>query len=385
MGPPLHAIIAMVLLIGNYPLDRQESMLRFATMMLDGLTSAGVAAELIQPQPVFGNFRFAGQFVAKWLGYIDKFLLFPRRLKAKLRAAPTLVHICDHSNAAYTGRIKSVPVLITCHDLLAVRGGLGDDTDTPASFAGKFLQRWILAGLRDATAIVCDSEATCDDARRLVTGGGDRPILRVVTLGLSYPYQKLPRDEARGRIAVVSGLKLDLPFVLHVGSNLRRKNREGILRIFARCKDEWPGQLVFAGDPLSQSLSALADSLGIPERIIQVPRPGNELLEALYNCAAVFLYPSRFEGFGWPIIEAQACGCPVVCSSAGPMAEVAGDSALLHVPDDEEGFAADLVRLLDPEEQIRWSRKALENAKRFTATRMISDYRDLYRSLAPTC
>jgi hypothetical protein len=67
------------------------------------------------------------------------------------------------------------------------------------------------------------------------------------------------------------------------------------------------------------------------------------------------------------------------------MAEVAGDSALLHNPDDEEGFAADVVRLLDPEERSEWSRKALENSKRFAATRMISDYCDLYRSLAPTC
>jgi glycosyltransferase involved in cell wall biosynthesis len=67
------------------------------------------------------------------------------------------------------------------------------------------------------------------------------------------------------------------------------------------------------------------------------------------------------------------------------MADVAGAGALLHEPDDEEGFVADLLRLADPEERRRWTAKALENARRFSAARMISEYRELYRSLAPAC
>jgi glycosyltransferase involved in cell wall biosynthesis len=67
------------------------------------------------------------------------------------------------------------------------------------------------------------------------------------------------------------------------------------------------------------------------------------------------------------------------------MADVAGAGAMLHEPDDEEGFAADLLRLADPEERRRWTAKALENARRFSAARMISEYRELYRSLAPAC
>src|SRR5687767_15741632 len=114
----------MILLIGNYPLDRQQSMQRFAMMMLQGLTAAGVSAELIQPAPFFGRFRYAGGFIAKWLGYLDKFFLFRRTLAKKLRERPALVHICDHSNAMYARAIDGVPVVVTCHDLLAVRGGL---------------------------------------------------------------------------------------------------------------------------------------------------------------------------------------------------------------------------------------------------------------------
>ncbi|MDQ6655900.1 MAG: glycosyltransferase family 1 protein, partial [Verrucomicrobiota bacterium] len=128
-----------ILLIGNYPPDRQQSMLRFGSMMLEGLAAAGVRAELIQPLPLLGKFGAAGAFVAKWLAYADKFIFFPRRLQARLRRspAPALVHICDHSNAMYTEQVRGIPVVVTCHDLLAVRGALGDETDTPASRTGK--------------------------------------------------------------------------------------------------------------------------------------------------------------------------------------------------------------------------------------------------------
>ena len=70
----------MVLLIGNYPADNQPSMHRFAMMMLDGLTAAGVPVELIRPQPYLGRFRYAGNSIAKWLAYIDKFILFRTQL-----------------------------------------------------------------------------------------------------------------------------------------------------------------------------------------------------------------------------------------------------------------------------------------------------------------
>jgi len=127
----------MILLIGNYPLDRQQSMQRFAMMLLAGLKTSGIPAELIQPSAFFGRFRYAGKFVAKWLAYLDKFVLFPRTLAKKLRERPALVHICDHSNAMYARASCDVPVVVTCHDLLAVRGALGEDTGCPASATGK--------------------------------------------------------------------------------------------------------------------------------------------------------------------------------------------------------------------------------------------------------
>ncbi|HEY4281610.1 MAG TPA: glycosyltransferase family 1 protein [Chthoniobacterales bacterium] len=371
----------MVLLLGNYPPDQQQSMQRFSTMMLDGLTARGIETELFCPQPRLGNFHLLGRFVSKWLGYIDKYIFFPSQLRKRVASrSQVVVHICDHSNAVYVNNCAPASVVVTCHDLLAVRGGLGEDTDCPATLTGRFLQRWILRGLGRAAAIVCDSTATASDARRLLRKDGSEWI-KVVLLGLNYPYKKLSTDTVRSRLAGFPSLDLDRPFVVHVGSNLRRKNRDGALRIVARVKDKWSGQIVFAGEPLDRELREMADGLGIADRIVEIGNPTNEVLEALYNSAAALLYPSRFEGFGWPVIEAQACGCPVICSTSGPLPEVAGDAGLFHAVEDEAGFATDLVRLTDPAERARWSEKGLANAKRFSTPKMVDEYVAIYRQL----
>lgn len=372
----------MVLLIGNYPADDQPSMHRFATMMRDGLNAAGVPAELIQPRPFFGCFRYAGSFVAKWLAYIDKFVLFRWLLRGKLKCSPRLVHICDHSNAMYAQQIRGIPVVATCHDLLAVRGALGEKTDCPASFTGKLLQRWIVSGLKTATAISCVSQATLNDARRLLAQQNGKPRLEMISLGLNYSYRQLSLPEARARLADYPMLQSGTPFVLHVGSNLPRKNRPGVLRIFAKSSDRWGGLLVCAGEPLSNPLKALARQLGVLDRVIEVPNATSELLEALYNYAIALLFPSTFEGFGWPIAEAQACGCPVICTDRAPMTEVVGAAGLIHAVEDEAGFAADLIRLTDFNERQRWGAKGFENARRFSSERMIAKYCELYRSVA---
>lgn len=371
----------MVLLIGNYSADQQQSMQRFNAMMLQGLEAAGIHAILIRPQPFLGRFRAAGRFISKWLGYIDKYVFFPFHLRRTLAARPQIVHVCDHSNAVYVKRCGDFPVLVTCHDLLAVRGGLGEQTDSPASITGRILQRWILLGLHRANALACISKATARDAERLVDRTNGRPQIDVVYLGLNYPYRKLDPEVARARLAQIRGIDLDLPFVLHVGSNARRKNREGVLRIFSRCRKEWDGQLVFAGDTLTPQLYALATELGVSKNVVRVDNPSNDVLETLYNCALAFLYPSRFEGFGWPVIEAQACGCPVVCSNVGPLPEAAGAAGLLHDVDDEAGFAADLLRLANETDREEWSEKSLGNAQKFSADQMIARYIDIYRQL----
>ena len=374
---------AHVLLVGNYPRDGQESMQRFARVMFDGLRQHGSAAELLIPPVILGRFASSSlRGMGKWLAYIDKYLLFPFRLNQaiqRLRArskGPMLVHICDHSNAIYTRWTSGLPVLVTCHDLLAVRGAMGEQTDCPASAMGKLLQRWIVRGLARASMIVCDSGATLRDVERIVPREAAGPCSRLVHIGQNHGYQPLAFDVIESRL---SHLPLPpMPYLLHVGSNLRRKNRDGVLRIFARTASRWDGWLVFAGEPLTLELSALADSLGIGDRVRNVSKPDNAILEALYNRALALLFPSRFEGFGWPIIEAQACGCPVICSDADPLPEVAGHGGLICPIDDEEAFATAILALLDPVVRESWVERGFANAANFSTEQMIDNYLTVY-------
>src|SRR6266550_2279038 len=376
----LMPLTAMVLLIGNFLPDQQQSMQRFGQMMLRELRALGIVAELACPEGYFVRIVPAQfGFLRKWAGYIDKFIIFPRRLR-KLRGVE-LIHICDHSNAFYAKYFPDVPVVVTCHDLLAVRGALGEETDCPASWTGRILQRWIVAGLSRARAVVCVSSATAADAIRLIGTSKNGPSIDVIENGLNYRYRPLPEEKVKARLGKVSQLKLDRPFVLHVGSHLRRKNRAGVVRIFARTKDHWNAQLVFAGDRLSNDLWTQARTLGIADRIVEIVSADSELLEALYNQAHALLFPSHFEGFGWPIAEAQACGCPVLCRDAAPMSDVAGGAALLRDIADEDGFAKDLLRLRDPATREKYREGGLQNARRFSAKKMAEEYLSLYRQL----
>jgi len=136
---------------------------------------------------------------------------------------------------------------------------------------------------------------------------------------------------------------------------------------------------VFAGRPLETSQRELADQLGLHDHILETGEVSSELLVALYSSALAFLFPSRFEGFGWPIIEAQYCRCPVICSTSGPLPEVAGDGALMHDVEDEDGFAEDIVRLFnDRKLRADLIEKGSENVLRYQPETMISRYLVLY-------
>jgi len=352
-------------------------MQRFAALIQHGLESSGVEVRTIKPEPFFGRLREREYGIGKWLGYLDKFMLFPPKIRKAVQWAD-VVHICDHSNGFYTKHAAGKPCLLTCHDLLAIRSGLGEDTDCPISYTGKVLQKWIFSGLPHATWIVNVSTYTQNDLRRLA---GDEVAGRssVILQGLNQPFCQLEPQEAKARLEGV--LDLSQPFLLCVGRNSLRKNRRGMLRLLKELKGRWTGKLVIAGEPMDKMHRNLMHSLGVQDQVIEVIKPSDQVLEALYNTAHALLFISSFEGFGWPVIEAQACGCPVISSDRTSLPEVAGEGAIICPLEDTASMAQAVIALEDESTRAGIIDKGLINVERFKTQRMINDYIDTYRSL----
>jgi len=368
-----------VLLIGNYAPDRQESMLRYGEMLRAGLAEAGHQVTLALPRPVLNPRSRPGSGVWKWIGHLDKMLLGAAEL-ARAGQQADVVHVCDHGNAFYVPGKPRKPYVVTCHDLLAVRGALGENTDVTPSLSGHYLQRLILDGLKRATAIACVSGATLRDARRLL--GDYRGKLIVAPNSLNYPYRRLSAEETRKRLASVSALASESAYVLMVGGSHRRKNRETALRALAHVAGSWSGRLIIAGEPLSAEQRDVARELGLLDRVVELGSTSNELLEALYNGALALLFPSRFEGFGWPVVEAQACGCPVICSNAEPLPEVAGAGAILCDPNQPAAFGRAILELAgDPGRRDALIETGIANAGGYDRPRLIGQLVSLYEQV----
>jgi glycosyltransferase involved in cell wall biosynthesis len=354
-----------VLLVGNYLMDRQESMLRFADSLFAGLPGEGIDVRMIRPRAFFGKIKPGVHGIGKWLGYLDKFLLFPFLLRWHAGWSD-VVHICDHSNAHYTAYLKGVPHLVTCNDLLAVRSARGEFPENRTSATGRMLQRLILRGLNRAMAITCISNATRQDVLRLTT---QKPqAVSVTYMGLNYPYAPSPSLESAGE-----------RYLLHVGGDQWYKNRQGVLAIYKALR-AMPGvakpKLLMVGSRLE----------GLPDGAVSLSEVPNDELCRLYSNADLLLFPSLEEGFGWPILEAQACGCRILTTRKAPMTEVGGECAFyIDDPRDAAAAARIVADALQESEGSRRNRVAegIENAARFSTKKMISEYIGIYQRLSP--
>jgi glycosyltransferase involved in cell wall biosynthesis len=158
-------------------------------------------------------------------------------------------------------------------------------------------------------------------------------------------------------------------FLLYVGQIYPMKNVGGILQAFARLRERIPHALVLAG---KRAVNAEADlrlmaELGLEDRVVETGWVEAADLPALYSLADLFVFPSLYEGFGLPLLEAMACGCPVVTSTAGSCPEVAGDAALLVDPRDPAAIAGAVQLLLDdPGLRAELVARGLERVPRFT-------------------
>jgi len=381
-----------IILLGNYEPDHFLSMERFADVLFQRLPRPGLEVELLRPRERFGRILNSSSGLGKWLGYIDKYVLFPFDLKKKISTVPAtvpvVVHICDHSNAAYTRYLQKTPHLVTCHDLLAVRSARGEFRENPTRWTGRLLQRSILRGLNRAARVVCDSEATRRDVLRLSSLSSRQVDLNYI--GLNYDYRPMEKTEARQQLQVLEKKhSFDVgksgTFLMHVGGNQWYKNRLGVLRIYQDLAHDF-GQvppLIMAGSGFTPDMNRFVAENKLGGKIFSTPNCSNEELRALYSLAELLLFPSLEEGFGWPILEGQACGCRVITINKPPMTEVGGDAAIYFEPQQIHAAAATVRRLLNqsPAEKQGLIQKGFDNAARFSISRMVENYISHYHDL----
>jgi glycosyltransferase involved in cell wall biosynthesis len=267
--------------------------------------------------------------LAKWAGYIDQYIVFPTWVRKALKSVPadTLFVFCDQALGPWVPLVKDRPHVVHVHDLLALRSALGDITENPTSITGGIYQRYIRRGFKHARHFISVSKKTRDDLHRF--GHVSALTSEYVYNGLSFPYAPLRRDDAR-RILLDAGLPAPPQgMLLHVGGAQWYKNRAGLIALYAQyaARVQHPLPLWCIGPEPDAPLQAALAKVPTNGHVSFLSNLSNSTLQAAYSYARLFIFPSLAEGFGWPIIEALACGCPVVTTDDAPMNEISSGAA----------------------------------------------------------
>lgn len=375
-----------IILIGNYLPDKQESMIRFCNMMRISLTKKNLKVRVLLPTTFFGKFLSMTHIgIRKWLTYIDKYILFPfvlvyYSIRYKLSSKKYVFHICDHSNAMYAFFLPKSKVVITCHDVLAIRGSMGfSDSYCKSTRAGKILQKWIFYSLKKIRKIAFVSDFTLGQFKDLAQNNYESSNYKLIYNSFNENFYPLDFESAVNELKEFPQL-INTPFVLHVGSGHPRKNRKMLVEFLIRVKDSWFGNICFVGEDLDAASLSLLKEYGLNNRIIVLKGVNKNMLLALYRLCDVFMFPSFSEGFGWPVIEAQACGSPVVTSNIEPMPEIAGENSLIANPNIPEEFVEAFMYLQDSRNRKQNIDNGFANIKRFDLDLMIDNYLELYFS-----
>jgi glycosyltransferase involved in cell wall biosynthesis len=371
---------------------RSQSMPRFANMLETAYSARGLEVRKWTPRPFFHNW-FRNEFLGKWAGYVDQYILFPFWVRKRLSAMPadTLFVFCDQAMGPWIPLVADRPHVVHAHDLLALRSALGDIEENPTSLTGKIYQRFIRRGVRRGRHFISVSHKTRDDLQRFA--GANPTVSEVVYNGLNYPYSRLPETQA---LQVLTSA--DLPaeprgMLVHIGGGQWYKNLRGVLALYARYAGNHPDPLPLwcIGPPPGGPAEEALRKIPARGRVYFFRNIANQTLQAAYSHARALLFPSLEEGFGWPLIEAAACGCPVLTTDCPPMNEVAGPRAAyvkrLQFGEELQGWAAEaatvLEALLSRPEAVRSDdrRHAAEWVQQFDSARTIERYLAIYSAI----
>ncbi len=347
--------------------DRVRGIGTYVRGLLSGLTEegfdqhVGLLVDGREPLPELPH----GDFVAFAVrpryrgraGLVEEAVTIPRKLD---RIRPGLYHATSLALPART----AIPTVVTLHDLIPwALGG--------AALRGERIRWWLGRRLlRQADVVIAVSRQTAADATRIA--GVDPATVTVIPEAAAAAFT--PREGAVERVRTRFGV--EPPFLLYTGALDARKDPAGLLRAWEVVRAQgFEAPLVVTGDPGPQAPREMGAAT-------QVGQVGIEVLADLYSAAACLLYPSRYEGFGLPPLEAMACGCPVITYRNSSLPEVLNDAAVFV----DDGDAAALGRaaaalLRDPARAARLRRSGLARARAYSWRRTARQTIRVYEQL----
>lgn len=260
-------------------------------------------------------------------------VVFPFRAQ---RSKVDLLHQpCFSAPILYTGK-----VIVTCHDLISVFY----PENLPLA-SRLFYSRWMPFSYRKATLIIADSEHTKKDLMALLKIPESK--IRVVHLAVSKDFY--PIKNRKKLNLVKKRYETGAKYLLHVGTLEPRKNLEFLVRSYALAVREGiEDNLVITGKKgwYYDGLFKLVSDLNLQNKVIFTGYVGEGDLPVLYSQATAFIFPSLYEGFGLPPLEAMACGVPVISSSTSSLPEVVGKAGILLSPKDEGLWAKNILKII---------------------------------------
>jgi glycosyltransferase involved in cell wall biosynthesis len=283
-------------------------------------------------------------------------------------------------------RAASVPCVVTINDVIPLVTPFLFDSRPDPRWTRSLLRRVYAAevatGARRAARIITLSECSRCDLERLFPAA--RGKVRVIYPGCDERYQ--PVDDPEELARVRARWALPARFLVYVGGLGQRKNLAGLLRAYAGLVRAAPTTppLVVVGTATAflPGLQAQAQRLGIADRVRFPGYIPTAEMPAVLSAAELLVYPSFYEGFGLPVLEAMACGCPVVCSGTSSLPEVGGDAVIYADPGDPDDIARGMARVLaDRALRARMREAGLRRARLFPLRRMVDETLAVYREV----
>lgn len=371
-----------------------KSMPKYAVWLANGMRERGHQVEIWTPKPLFYNIP-GHHSIKKWLGYIDQYIIFPITVSGKLKntSEKTLFVFSDHALGPWVPTVSKRNHVIHCHDLLAQQSALGQITENPTGLTGKIYQSYIRKGYSKGDNFISISKKTQVDLHKFL--GRSPRISKIVYNGLTQDFE--PSNDlnlTRKTLSSATNIDLNRGYILHVGGNQWYKNRRGVVEIY----DAWRKAssldlpLLLIGASPNNLLLAAIEASSYKNNIYTLVNKSDEFVRMAYSGATVFLFPSLAEGFGWPIAEAMASGCPVITTELAPMTEVGGNAStnIPRRPVDESevlnwaticGSIMEGVVCNSGSDRQNMITLGLENVKRFDSNKALNEIEIIYKMI----